>query len=551
MRKAQFVCILAFFAAVLPVSAGAPVVLQPKMGDPLLGLTPAQLTRFNEGKVKFTHVFQDSEGLGPTFNQNACSSCHNNPIGGSGTIMVTRFGTTNEKGDEFDPLASLGGSLLQNQSISKECAEEIPPEATITTQRATPSVLGFGLVEAIPDADIEANATNPPSSVSGQVHLVSALEDLGGPLHVGRFGWKDQLATVLSFSGDASLNEIGITNRLVPMENAPNGDLDKLAECDTVADPEDGPEGGIRGNPHFIDRITDFQRFLAPPPQTPRSGMTGEALFASIGCTDCHMPSFTTSPTFAEEEALQGVTIKPYSDFLLHDVGLNADFVAQGNAGQREIRTPLLWGLRVRDPMWHDGRVAGGSFADRVLAVIPLHDVLLNEARDSAEAFGNLGPSQQTAILAFLDSLGRREFDHDGDNDVDVNDLLVILDCYTGPGSFYTPDDACSISDVDQDGDVDDDDINLFLTVYTGPQGDCNNNSVNDVLDLIHQTSKDCNGNGIPDECDPESSNVALFVGQLLLNSQSPLLVCMLDQDGNTVLNGNDIQPFVMGLLNP
>ena len=84
-------------------------VAQPKMGDPLLGLTPAQLTRFNLGREQYVHVLTPGEGLGPCFNQNACGSCHNNPVGGTGSQTVTRFGFV-DKGT-FDPLANLGGSL--------------------------------------------------------------------------------------------------------------------------------------------------------------------------------------------------------------------------------------------------------------------------------------------------------------------------------------------------------------------------------------------------------------------------------------------------------
>lgn len=340
---------------------------QPKMGEPLDGLTATELQRFALGRVAFDRVFQVSEGLGPTFNQNSCASCHSNPtIGGSGVITVTRFAFFDGKGVGFDPLTALGGTLLQAQSIQIGCEEIVPPQANIVAHRVTPSVLGLGLVESIADADILAHASSG-LGVSGKAHLVTPLETPAGPTRVGRFGWKAQVATALSFSGDAAQNEMGITNRLIPTENAPNGNAALLAACDAVADPEDMPDSlGVE----FIDRITDFQRFIAAPPQTPRSGMTGETIFATVGCTGCHIPSFTTSNDPGLETALRNQVIKPYSDFLVHDMGVNADFIQDGMADMQEIRTPSLWGLRVRDPMWHDGRVAAGTLAQRIDAEI-------------------------------------------------------------------------------------------------------------------------------------------------------------------------------------
>ncbi len=482
-----------------PIPVFSQVTPQPKMGAPLNGLTPSQLAAFDAGKVDFNHVFTPAEGLGPIFNQNSCGTCHNNPTGGSGTVTVTRFGLVSGKTGLFDPLANLGGSLQQSQSISVACAEIVPTIANVTAKRVTNSALGAGLVEAIDDADISANVGT--SGVSGKVHMVGVLEDPNGPLRVGRFGWKAQVATVLTFSGDASLNELGLTNRLVGQENAPNGNMTLLASCDAVADPEDGPDAnGL----HFIDRVTSFQRYLAAPPQTPRSGMSGETIFANIGCAACHTPQYTTISAPGLEASLSGQVIHPYSDFLLHDMGQTADFIEQGGATQRELRTPSLWGVRVRDPMWHDGRVAGGTFADRISGaggVISLHDALLSEAQPSAQAFFALSSGDQDKVVAFLDSLGRAEFDSDGDNDVDYSDLQGFLAAEAGSlTTTYAPDDAEAVFDIDQDGDVDQVDFAHFVSVY---EDDCNQNGVNDLVDILtNQTSLDVNGNLIPDECE-------------------------------------------------
>ena len=520
--------------------------VQPWLGQPLANLTPEQLDRFFAGRQKFDANLEQSQGLGPIFNQTACGACHNQGgLGGTGSTKVTRFGYADKDG--FDPLTELGGSLLQVTSIAG-CQEVIPPEANIIAQRQTTTTMGIGLIEAIDDAVLLAQEANPPPGVAGRAHMVAAFEDPpGSPPRVGRFGWKSQVATVLSFSADASLNEMGLTNRFLTEENDPNGiHPPSLEECDNVPDPEDGPEDGIPGAPHFIDRVTDFQRFLAAPPQTPRSGMTGEAVFNAIGCVKCHVQSYTTKTM--PEAAISNKLIKPYSDFLLHDMGTLGDGIAQGDAGITEMRTPPLWGLRARGQLLHDGRAVGGTFAQRVTQAILEH---AGSGADSAAAFEALPQASRDALIAFLDSLGRREFDHNGDNIVDGFDLSRFVDCYTGPGVFYTPDDECAISDFDQDGDVDDDDFAVFLTVYTGSQDDCNANSINDAMDILSGASRDCNFNGVPDECDPDSSNVNLFVQQILLESQSPIFVCMFDYNNSGRIDGADIQSFVDALLNP
>jgi hypothetical protein len=405
------------------------VTLQPPMGAPLVGLSGPELNRFREGRGLFDKTFTAVDGLGPVFNQNSCGSCHNTPLGGSGTITVIRFGKIDVVDGEFvfDPLAELGGSLLNKESISTECAEIIPvPPTNVAAFRVTNSTLGFGLVEAIPDLDIEFNANNPPSGVSGRTHIVPVLEQ-PGTTKVGRFGWKAQLATVLSFTADASRQEMGIK---------------------------------------FIDLTTDFQRFLAPPPQTPKSGMTGEAIFDSIGCADCHISSFQANEDDELEDAIRGKQANAYSDFLLHDMGNSGDFIEQGGAGLTELRTTPLWGLRVRDPLWHDGRVGGGTFDFRIINAVGNHDAAGSEAADSANAFFSLTFEERDAVIRFLDSLGRREFDMDGDGIVDDGDALIVDDCVAIGGPF-SPDDLCAIADPDQSGFVDSDDLEL-LSVALG-----------------------------------------------------------------------------------
>lgn len=458
---AALLCGAPLFAQALPQ-----IDLQPFPGDPLPGLTASELDRFEKGLTAFSTAISEAEGLGPVFNDSSCSQCHGIPVvGGFGTQSVTRFGKAASGPDPFDPLDAFGGSLLQDQTISGGCAETIPPEADVTTQRGTPHVFGLGLIEAIADADLLALETTPPHpSVAGVAHMVTPLE--GGGLRVGRFGWKSQVPTVLTFSADAAGNEMGLTNRLLTTEQAPNGDLVLLATCDTVADPEDGPD--LEGF-DLIDRFTDFQRFLAAPPQTPRSGMLGEPHFAAANCDACHVPTWTSGVT--AETALSGVTFNPYSDFLLHEtVG---DGIVQGAGTEMRIRTAPLWGLAQRAGLGllHDGSATGGTAEDNIHAAIMAHD---GEAAFSRSAYMALTTTQQDELIAFLMSLGRAEFDIENNSTVDEIDwfFLFAFGHFTGPdlagAGLIGPDDDGAVADVDQDGDFDLVDFGYMQRAFTG-----------------------------------------------------------------------------------
>lgn len=473
---------------------GAPVLPQRRMGEPVRGLSADELMRWTDGRTDYDTQLTPEQGLGPIFNKENCGNCHNAPLGGTGTQQVTRFGLSGKDG--FDPLVEFGGPLLQAGGLSLACLETLPDiKGLITAQRVTNGMMGYGLVEAILDADIQAGESGGPI-ISGRAHIVEPLE-APGTLRVGRFGWKGGIATILSFSGDAAMMEMGLSNRLVPFDNDPNGVMDPpLESCDTVSDPEDFADENGR---EFIDRVTDFQRFLAQPPQTPRSGMAGEVIFNEIGCIQCHASGFVTPDDPALEEALRGIELRPYSDFLLHDMGLAADFIPEGNATARELRTPPLWGLRRSLSLWHDGRFSGGTFESRVVLAIEEHGAFLSEGAESAAEWTALATEDKDAVLAFLGSLGRPEFDSTGDDLVLLADFVNFAACHGQTG--ITPDDACAIHDLDQDGDVDDTDLAGFLMVYDGPFEDCNGNGISDLADIISGVLPDENGDGIVDEC--------------------------------------------------
>lgn len=368
---------------------------------PLPSLTAAELATFRDGLVAFQQAETPASGLGPIFNDVSCIACHGAPAPGGGSRRtVTRFGHTRD--GVFDSLESEGGSLLQARSLDRAARERIPAEANVIARRLSTPLFGAGLIEAIPDATLRASAAslNKPDGIRGRVSIVQDVAS--GTERIGRFGWKAQVATLLTFSGDAYLNEMGITNRLFPVENAPNGDAARLARSDTVLDPEDAPAAASPASPARladIDRVTAFMRLLAPPPPARRPApaamiANGRALFTSLACAACHTPTLRTGPSSVSALAHQPVNL--YSDLLLHDMGSLGDGIAQGGAGPRDMRTAPLWGLGSRNLFLHDGRAATLDVAIRA------HD---GEAARARERYAALPPASRDALLSFLHSL--------------------------------------------------------------------------------------------------------------------------------------------------
>ena len=364
----------------------------PQFGEPLRGLTTNQLAAFAAGLDDFQQEDTIESGLGPIFNNVSCAACHFTPaVGGSSATNEIRFGRL--VNGQFDPLTELGGSLLQRFAIDPAFQEVIPAEANVIAERQTTPLFGLGLVEAIPDETIVRNVDRQkPDGVRGRASIVQDVAS--GQQRVGRFGWKAQQATLLSFAGDAYLNEVGITSRLFPHENAPNGNTNLLALADTVADPEDDidPDTGKAD----IDTFAYFMRFLAPPPTVPLSysASSGQTVFNQLGCAVCHTPQMQTGTNSVP--AFDRKTVRLYSDLLLHDMGRLGDGIGQGTAGPREMRTAPLWGLRVSAPYLHDGR------APTVAEAIAGHD---GEARAARDRFMRLEPTQRQQLMDFLNSL--------------------------------------------------------------------------------------------------------------------------------------------------
>jgi CxxC motif-containing protein (DUF1111 family) len=386
---------------------------------------------------KFDEVETIADGLGPLYNAQSCRECHQNPVSGGGSqiteLRVGHLGPDRRFQNPSIPIARgaeiiSGRTLVNDRAICPSAAfpnieiqERVPDSETIRTNRVSVNLLGDGFVEAVADQTLIDLARNQcrttHNRICGIVVYVPIIE-APGQAGIGRFGWKDQHASLLSFSGDAYLNEMGITSTLFPDE------VTKL--CNTAPEPNDKP------GPDGLADIDHFARFVraskAPAPdsslaQSP-SARRGSELFDKIGCAVCHVRSMTTAPAgtkinggnYTVPGVIGGRTFHPLSDFLLHDVGTGDGIVIPtvehyGRSArqmprecsaenfqrtQNRIRTAPLWGLRLRSRLMHDG------------ASVTLRDAVLRHGGESSEAakdFRKLSVKDQRSILDFLGSL--------------------------------------------------------------------------------------------------------------------------------------------------
>ena len=364
------------------------------LGEPFARLAPDELARFDAGADEFAEVDTIAEGLGPVFNEASCGTCHTGPLGGTNNRLETRFGRI--VAGAFDPMVTAGGSLIQDHAIGKVgdpptyefVAEAVPGDATIRASRITTPLFGLGLVDAVPDEELlrlaNLQATRTPAT-AGSPSLV--LEISSGHMRVGRFGWKAQVPTLHQFSGDAYLNEMGITNPEFPDENCPQGDCAALAH---------NPVPGLNNDGAAVAAFTDFMTLLAPPARSRTSSLVveGSGMFVRVGCADCHTPVLVTGPS--PVDALSHRVFRPFSDFLLHDMGSLGDSIVQGSATGSQMRTAPLWGVRTRTALLHDGRAA------TIDAAIRAHD---GQGRLARDLFLGLGSRARVALLAFVNSL--------------------------------------------------------------------------------------------------------------------------------------------------
>ena len=350
-------------------------------------------------------------GLGPVFNARACSDCHQNPVsGGASQFTELRVGHLDGNGNFVNPTVFIndgantitGRSIINDRAVVPEAQEHIPTTENIRALRAALNTLGDGFVEAIDDATLIGISQSQPAQSDGNIHgeaVQMPVLEAPGQSRVGRFGWKDQHSSLLSFIADAYLNEMGVTNRLRPKDTTSVGKV--------TPDPEDVPDSlGLAD----IDHFAQFLRGTKAPPRdealaaTP-AAQAGQSLFEQVGCGVCHVSTIVTAPpgtainggTFTVPEALGNKTIHPFGDFLLHDVG-TGDGIVQGGPQDtaHKLRTAPLWGLRMRPRFMHDL----GSLS--LTSAIARH---AGEADDVRERFAHLSDEQKRDLLTFLNSL--------------------------------------------------------------------------------------------------------------------------------------------------
>jgi CxxC motif-containing protein (DUF1111 family) len=356
--------------------------------------TQAQM---DDARAVFEEIESPVDGLGPCYNLTSCAGCHQNPFSQDGTggqVNELRAGHFN--GNSFvDP---PGGSLIHDRALDAGLVEHIPPGNELSTFRTTISASGDAFVEAITDSTLAAIASSQPAAQRGTLIQVPVLE-AAGATRAGRFGWKDQHASLLSTSAQEYLDEIGITSRLLPTENTCNGAVVQGGPFDGKADPED--------DANDIDAATQFLRCMKAPPRGPSSApvTAGQTLFNQIGCATCHVSSITTAPagtvinggTYVVPAAIGDKIIHPFGDYLLHDIGTGDGIVQNGGQGTRnQVRTAALWGIRVRTRLMHDG------LSVRIADAIQRH---ANQAATARANFNALSAASQANVLAFISSL--------------------------------------------------------------------------------------------------------------------------------------------------
>jgi len=355
---------------------------------------------FDADRDTFDEAEFKADGLGPVYNAQACGQCHQNPTSG-GISQVTELRAGHLSGGTF--IEHPGGSLINDRAINANFQERVLGGYEVHTFRTSLNTLGDGFVECIDSNTLVAIANGQPFSMRGKFIQVPVLE-ADGALRGARFGWKNQHASLVSFSADAYLNEMGITTPLQPNDNTSNGNtvVNGVPVDDGVPDPEDDGED--------VEIFARFMRATKAPPIDPVLAATvdaqaGSVLFDQVGCGICHVRNITTVPpgtvinggAFTVPDALGSKIIHPFSDFLLHDVGTGDGIVQNGGQSTRKmVRTPPLWGVRSRDRLMHDGETVNRNEA------ILRHG---GQATSVINAYKDLTTTKKNQLITFLNSL--------------------------------------------------------------------------------------------------------------------------------------------------
>lgn len=420
-------------------------------GENAFGLPAPGLTReeerffgvgnsfFNQNWVQAPASTTARDGLGPFFNARSCAACHFKDGRGRApefdgerpTGWLVRVGVPGQRDEIGSPLGDEAyGSQIQDAAILGFTPEATPvvryQQVTGTFADGTPyslrqprvrfedaaygptdglavsarvgnQLVGLGLLEAIPEADLLAREDPDDRDGDGISGRANRVWNVLAQRHtLGRFGWKAEQPTVRQQVASAFHGDMGLTTSLFSRENctvAPAG----CSEAPTGGAPEVEDDA--------LDHVTLYASTLAVPARRDWDDpevLRGKALFSQIGCASCHVPEMRTG-TSAVASALSGQTIRPYTDLLLHDMGegLADDFVTFEASG-REWRTPPLWGLGLFETvnghmnLLHDGRARG------VVEAILWHG---GEAEGARDRFRQLSRDERDALVRFLHSL--------------------------------------------------------------------------------------------------------------------------------------------------
>jgi CxxC motif-containing protein (DUF1111 family) len=446
-------------AAAVSQSALAQVVHDPGVrsgppgaGGPLPNLVPGGTGFFAAAQSFFTQVFSVSgtindgaaigapnggPGLGPLYNLNQCSGCHSQPaIGGSSPSVNPQVAVANLEGarNVVPAFITLNGPVREARFVRNPDGTpdgQVHELYSITGRPDAPGcniaqpnfgaelaknnvifriptpTFGLGLVELVSDLTLQTNfAANAP--LKAHLGVSGQFNRSGNDGTITRFGWKAQNKSLLMFSGEAYLVEMGVTNELFPnkrdIETTPSCQFNPLPEDMSIfgtVDPVSPPSGSTASD--FSTGIVNFATFMrlsAPPTpaaSTPVSSL-GSQVFQNIGCQACHV--LTQQTGLSAFTTQNNITFNPLSDFAVHNMGTGlADGVTQGNATGQEFRTAPLWGIGQRIFFLHDGRT------NDLQQAILQHASRGSEANTVINNFNLLSALNKQALLVYLRSL--------------------------------------------------------------------------------------------------------------------------------------------------
>jgi len=299
-----------------------------------------------------------------------------------------------------------GGKVMLRKpaySIDRLAYGPLHPDAMLSP-RVSPQMIGLGLLEAVPEAQIRALADpddKDGDGISGRPNELWSKDKTR--LVLGRFGWKAGNPTVKAQSAGAFEGDIGISNPIA--RNAWGDCTVKQSRCREAPNGSSAKLGNVEAGEKFLNLVTFYAQNLAVPrrrnPDSP-DVLAGKKLFYEVGCVQCHQPKFKTG-TLEGQPHLSGQLIWPYTDMLLHDMGEGlADNRPEGVASGREWRTSPLWGIGLTPIVnghsfyLHDGR------ARNLEEAILWHD---GEAKGARDAYAGLGQEDRERLVAFVNSL--------------------------------------------------------------------------------------------------------------------------------------------------